>query len=238
MIQFIIKYYLILVVGLFILSCGGQKDINDPLAKKYNEQTVEQDLQALRDSTYLSKEDEYLIISYLVHKNFQGKKLPGAVTYRELFNNAKAFQMLKDNAVMKKKEQAQKDREAEEKTKEKLNNTIKAAFDVIKLQRVDSLDHFTFKISFVNQSERKIQEVIGKVVLQDIFEEDITNLNVKNVSVIEPGGENVFEVTVKCTHLENQSYGQICDEILECELKWVPEKIIFDDGTIISTTYR
>jgi len=213
------KITLISVVYLLLLSCSS------PLNKKYNEETLSEDAKEIKEKGKLSEEDAQIMAGWIVRAKLSGDKLENK-TYGEILTEAKDYN--KEQELL-----AEKVRIEEEEKKNRLGTALTVAMYDKGYTKYDYQDYLTYSLAFENKSQKNIRAFKGSLIINDLFDSEIKSINLTIDDPIASGE------TFKGTYTSD--YNQFKDEdsrlknknIGDLKIVWIPEKIIFEDGTIL-----
>lgn len=210
-------YHLLLLLTLILSAC------NNPMDKKYNDSTLEQDGKLIRESKKLSEEDAKLMAAYMMRAKLNGEDL-SKYTYAEILDKAKDFRA-------EQRELSETLAKEQEEKRARLGQTITVALFDIGYQEADYEDYIYYEVAFQNNTSKDIKAVKGSISITDLFDDEIKLINV----VFDEGikGNQVYKTTY------TTDYNQFRDEdkqlrsktINEIKYTWTPEKILFSDGT-------
>jgi len=213
------KTFFTIILLILVSGCSN------PLNKKYNDKTLEEDAKAIKESKQLADSDVQLLAAYIVNSKLSGDNINN-MTYNEILTKAKAMQA-------EQKELAEKATKEEEEKRQRLGTAINVALFDIGYYKEDYEDYIYYKMAFENKSGKDIKAVKGTLQITDLFGTEIKTLNI------------VFDDGVKANEINKTTYttdyNQFMDDdkslrsktINEIKTIWTPEKIIFADGTTL-----
>lgn len=210
------KKILLLFVISLIVSCSG------PLDREYNEDMLEEDGKALKESG-LSEEDTQMLAGWMIRAKFKDIDLKGK-TYGEILEEAKDYK--KEEEIL-----AKKTKKEEEKKRQRLNTALTLAMYDKGYEKYNYEEYLTYSLAFENKAAQDIRAFTGTLSIQNLFEKEIKSISLTIDDPI-PAGE-----TYKGTYTTDYNQFKDEDNILKSKdlddliIVWTPEKIIFTDGT-------
>lgn len=218
------RFLSILGMAIMLSSC------NDVISKKPNIETAKEDIAQIKEKY----KDEYSAEDFeALSDKLAGKVLGGVF--------AKGENAIKEGITFDKtyKEYLDEIKVAREK-KEKILAELKGAVSVEVLEHskvqgtglmADYDVKMPVKIKVKNTSKNKIQGITGRIELVDMFDKKVENLGFELTSGLNIGEEKTD------TYYYDIGFGDLKDmeETAFSKLKfvWVPEKIVFQDGSYI-----
>lgn len=213
------KLLIAMTVLLGLYSCSS------PLDKEYNDETVEQDTEAIRESEKLTDEELGLIAGWIVKSKLQDKDLTNK-KYSEILKEAKDFKN-------EQQELAEKAKKEEKEKQERLGGALTVAMYDKGYREYDYQEYLTYSFAFENKTQKDIRAFKGIVSIQDLFNSEIKEINLTVDDPISAG--EIFRATY------TTEYNQFMDEdsrlkgkdMEDLNVVWKPEKIIFKDGSTL-----
>jgi hypothetical protein len=209
---------LIAMIAIFtVTSC------NNPLNKKYNEQTLEQDAKEIYESKKLNEDEAKLLTGYIMLAKLGGKNLEGK-TYKEILQAAKDYKSEQEQL-------AAKARKEEEEKRIKLGAALSVAMYDKGYGGEGYQAYLQYAVAFENKTDKDIRAVKGSLKITDLFDTTI-----KSITIVEDNGIPAHE-TIKNVFTTDYNKYRDEDTILankkmqDIKVIWTPEKIIFTDGT-------
>ncbi len=223
---------LALLVTMIITSCSSIME------KKYNNETVKADLVSMHGE--LDSVEVEIIIWESIRLMSQ-QAMVSEMTYAEILESGKQWKLEMDKFAMEQAALFEKAK-AEEAVK---NDRLKKIVVVSCLDKgflaanfedwsaTDYNDYITYKFYIMNNSDKEIRAVKGKVIFTDLFDKLVREVNFVFDESIEAGkyiswnAQTVYnsflpeDVIFKNKPLKNM------------KVVWKPEKVIFSDGTVI-----
>ncbi len=217
-------------ISLIIIVCFGLLSCSSPLDKKYNEESAKDDLVLINEK--LDSTEVVLLAGTMFRLMLQEENLE-KMTYAEILDKGKKRKAEQDKLELEQKVLAQKAIKVEQERIRKLTETILVSCYSKGYDEIDYQDYITYKFIIQNKSEKNIRAVKGGITFTNIFDEEIKSFNFVYDQQILAG----MEVTWNATTEYNQFIAD--DKILknkdlkDLKMIWKPEKILFEDGTIL-----
>jgi hypothetical protein len=196
-----------------IIFCSCSK-----LDKKYSTETYLADIQEIRKEYTTGSS---LIDGYVKKSIFKGTNLSD-MTYEEIWDKA-----IEEQVKKKEIERIEKEIERIEMMKKIVNVSITDK----RLIRQDYSEDMAYNMIFENLSDKDIIAIKGKVVITDIFGEEIKSLNIKYDKTITAKGKYEGDYIYDWTRFSNEDNILNSKEIKDLKFVWKPENITFSDGT-------
>lgn len=217
---------ILLILTIIFWGCSS------PLDQPFSEETAEEDIATIVKSEVLDSSELELIAGYMIKSKLSGEKLEGQ-TYADILEKAEEFKQKMEQEQAEQRALAEK---IEREEAERINRLRKSlTVSVVSKDFVESRfqEYITYKFAFENKSDKAIRAFKGRIVFNDVFDEEISSLNLKYDQPI-PAGETIVwnaqsdynEFIDKDVRLKNKSMNDI-------NTVWEPEKILFADGTTL-----
>jgi hypothetical protein len=203
-----------------------------PIKKRYNPNSLEEDVEKLISSNALDVEEAIELKLFIVRKNLSDSRSVYP-TYEELWQEAQAFQRER-NKHLKKEEEAKIHRQAVlSKTQEKRRNTLMLRVISKDQQTQENQLYIVLSCRAYNTSLRDIRAFKGKLVFKDLFDEEITSQHLyKNQSIaVRDSSDVVVKLPYNPFLIGHQQLVEI--PLLHLQISWEPEKIIFDNHSTL-----
>lgn len=213
------KIIYLLFISLALTAC------NNPLNKKYSDETLEQDAKAIVKSNKLNEDELKMLSGYIVMAKFGGKDLTGK-TYSDILNEAKKMKNEEEELALKAK------KEEEEKIA-KFKSIINVALYDKGYRKEDFEDYLEYYLVFENKSDKNIRAIKGSLLITDLFDTEIKNLNFVNDDGIPAHTIVKNSYTTDYNQFEDSDIQYRSKNLKDLKTKWVTEKIIFEDGTTL-----
>jgi hypothetical protein len=216
------------IAGLFfaLTSC------NNPLNKKYNEDNLDKDLKEIVESKKADTTDMVYIAMYIMRAKMLGEKLEGK-SYNDILENAKELRKEAEKEEAEAKALAEKAAKEEQEKREMFARILTVALYDKGYYKDDWEDYLTYEVAYENKCDKDIRAVKGSLLITDLFDQEI-----KTINLVEDEGIPAGKI-IKKSYTTN--YNQFMDEdtrlrsksIKDIKVVWIPEKIIFGDGTTL-----
>lgn len=213
------------LIILFLLF--GLYSCNNPLNKKYSEETVKQDLRKIKESGKLNNEEAELLMGRILATAFSEESLEGK-TYKEIIQSAKEY---KEEQEKLKKEELEK----HDKLQAELKNTVVVALTSKEVKRYGYDTNLVFGFAIKNTSNKSIDalkfefEFVDKLgdVVGEQYSAGITDVSIK------PGETFSEKYLYRYNEFidEDVKLGNAEFENLKQNVKIL--KVVFSDGTFI-----
>lgn len=207
------------VVCLLLLSCSS------PLNKKYNEETLSEDAKEIKEKGGLTEEDAQTLAGWIVRAKLNDKKLDNK-TYREILMEAKDYKNEQDLLAKKAKLE-------EEEKKQRLGATLTVAMYDKGYQEYDYQKFLTYSLAFENKSQKDIRAFKGSLTINDLFDSEIKSINLTIDEPIAAGEIHRGTYTSDYNRFMDEDTRLRNKEMDDLKIVWIPEKIIFEDGTTL-----
>ena len=234
--------FLACVVILATWGCSNPKNLR--ITPK-NKETF---LNEIKNSKGLTVEEVQLLTTYMMRyglaeglKGFnQGKNdLPlEGKTVGELINLQKKWMEDETAAEAQQKKLAEEAKAKEEAVKAELakylNLTVyDKGFLPSDLERGRYSDYLTVSVAYQNTSPKDIRAFQGTVIFQDLFGDKVMDLDLKITDPVKAGEKGQWKGSTHYNQFESEHTKFKNAELKDLKVVWVPEKIIFVDGTTI-----
>lgn len=214
-----------IILAFSIFATFTLTSCNNPLDKKYDEKTFEQDAKEIGESKKLDEVEAKMLVGYILMAKLGGKELTGK-SYAEILQTAKDYKA-------EQQQLAEKARKESEEKRAKLGAVLTVALYDKGYVKEDYQDYIQYFIVFENKTDKDIRAIKGTLTITDLFDTEI-----KSISVVEDNGV-LAKQTIKNTY--TSEYNQFLDEdkrlagkeMKDLKALWTPEKIIFTDGTTL-----
>ena len=185
---------------LSVFSMAIFSSCNSPLDKKYHSATYFDDIESIRESDKVSKEDLELLTKYIALSKVAGKDLEGK-SYGDILDNIKEIR--KANAD--ENEMAEMQKEA---ARARMSSYLSVKLIEKQFSKVDNKDRFTYTVIFQNTSPKAIRMVLGNISLNDLLDREIKNIPIVVEEPIKRGSTLKKNYTVDYDQT-NENYKRI-----------------------------
>jgi hypothetical protein len=213
--------FLLLTVVLTLLSCSS------PLDKNYNDDTLKEDAQEIKESGDLEENDAELIAGWIMKSKLTGQDLSDK-TYREILEEAKSFKNEQVELAQKAKE------DAAAKKKQMEEATVVSLFDK-GFAEGDFESYNTFSYILKNKSRKDIKAFKFSFDIYDALGDELgTGYGVSSTENIVKAGEE-FQKTIyyDFNRFTNDDIkiknAKFKDLIFDVKV----QKIVYTDGSIL-----
>lgn len=208
-----------LLAFIVLTSCSN------PLNKKYSDKTFEQDAKEIGESKKLNEEDAKMLAGYIMLAKLGNNELEGK-TYAEILQAAKDYKTEQEQLAAK----AIKE-EADKRAKFETAMTV-AMYDKGFLEQ-QYQEYLQYAIIFENKTGKDIRAVKGSLLITDLFDTEIKSINIVQDDGI-PANQSVKNVyTTEYNQFMDEDISLKNKEMKDIKAIWIPEKIIFTDGTTL-----
>ncbi|MFD2890883.1 hypothetical protein ACFS5J_02525 [Flavobacterium chuncheonense] len=213
---------LFIVVITSLLSCSS------PIDKKFNEETVKEDIEAIKgriDST-----DLQLLMGSIISLKFQEKKLED-MTYADILDNGKKLKEEQDKFEAEQKIIAEEAAKKEAIRLQRLNEVIMVSCFEKGFAKYDYEDYITYKFVIKNKSNKNVRALKGNITFTNLFDDEISSLNFVYDESIEAGTTATWNAQTDYNQFKDEDQLLKNKELKDLKVIWKPETIIFEDGT-------
>lgn len=211
------------VLGLIFTGCNNIMD------QKFSENSAEEDIQAILESNRIDSTEKKLLAGYIIKGKLSGEDLE-ELTFSEMLEKAK-----KDKAE-REKEQAKQNALAEKAEKEEAERRarLRDALTVSIFQK-DFVEHryreyLTYKFAFENKTDQEIRAFKGRVAFNDLFDEEISSLNLTYDQPIAAGETITWNGQTEFNQFVDRDVRLKNKDLKDINMVWEPEKIMFTNG--------
>ena len=205
-----------------LISCSS------PMKKKYNEETVEEDIIAIRseiDSTKFK-----LLGGSIMRLKMQDKKLE-EMTYAEILKEGEKWKAEKERKEAEQKALAKKAAKEEAERMKKLTEAVTVSCFEKGFSEYNYEEYITYKFIIKNKSDKNIRAVKGGITFTNLFDDEISSLNFVYDQPIEAGKEITWNAQTDYNQFKDDDKTLRNKDLKDLKVVWKPEKIIFEDGT-------
>lgn len=137
-------------------------------------------------------------------------------------------------------EALQKKLEEEAKAKEEalvaeLRNSLTVKVNSKKLTTEDYENNFRFLVTYQNNTKKDIKAFQGRVVFFDLFGDRVLGLDLKIIGPLKSGQTGTWAGGFRYNQFEEKHIQLKDTELKDLKVAWEPEKILFVDGTTITS---
>ncbi|WP_111682823.1 hypothetical protein [Winogradskyella tangerina] len=213
------KLFYGITIFFFIFSCSS------PLDRKYNEETFENDAKEIKESGNLSEQDALIMAGWIMKSKLNGGNLEG-MTYGEILKEAKDYK--KEQEVL-----AEKVKLEEEDKRHRLGQALIVAMYDKGYEEYNYQDYLTYSLAFENKTEKDIRAFKGSISIQDLFDSEIKSINLTIDDPIKAGSTFKGTYTTDYNQFRDEDVRLKNKDIADLKVVWIPQKIIFSDGSTL-----
>ena len=226
------KSLLILLISIFIFSCGS------PLDKVDTEEAFMLDMVEVRESEgqeTAEKLSGYVLQQVMIQSfNKEAKSKLIGKTYDQLLIQADDLA-----AELKVKEEEEKRLAEEEKQKRealelKISESVTFACTKKGYVEVNYSDYITYTFTFKNKTDKNISGVKGLVTFYDMFDEEIKGLRLSYDGGVKAGQTINYNAQTDYNQFIDEDVKLKNTKLEKMKVVWQPEQLIFSDGDKIS----
>tara|TARA_Y100000815_G_scaffold275497_2_gene314087 strand:+ start:5288 stop:5911 length:624 start_codon:yes stop_codon:yes gene_type:complete len=204
---------------LALTSCSS------PLNKPYDEETIEEDTKAIKESGKLTEEDGQLMAGWIIKAKLSGEDLEGK-TYSQILSEAKDYKKEQQELSVKAKAE-------EEERKIRLGSALTVALYDKGYTKYDYEDYLTYSLAFQNKTEKDIRAFTGMLSIRDLFDKEIKSINLTIDDPIIAGQTFKGSYTTDYNQFSDEDTRLRNKDLDDLIVEWIPEKIIFTDGSTL-----
>jgi hypothetical protein len=217
------KVFLIIFISGIIISCSS------PLDRKFNETTLDKDALLIKDN--VDTTEAALILGTILRYKFQSKPMEG-LTYREILEEGKKFKAGQEKIEAEQKALAEEAKKAEEARIKRLNESLMVSLFNKGYEKVDYEDYITYDFVFNNKTSKDMVAFTGRMVFNDLFDKEIKTINITYDNGIAANSKVTYNATTDYNQFDDSDKALRYKELSKIKLVWLPEKIIFKDGSV------
>lgn len=210
---------------LLLLGC------NNPLSKKYNKDTVQEDLKAINEKDTASSQ---IISATLIRYSLAGVNLSD-ITYQKLLDDGTLFKHEIDKKNAEEKALAEKARVEEEVKIKRLSKAVVASVFSIKYEtdQYDIEKTIRYGVVMENKSGKEIRAIKGSFQFNDLFNSEIKSIDLTIDTPIKAGKILKDYYLTDYNQFNDEDDILLSKELSSLNIIWKPSKIIFKDGTTL-----
>jgi hypothetical protein len=216
--------------ALFILSAMILVSCSSPLDKKYSEANLQNDAKELAES--LDSSDTKLLMGSILRLTLQQKDLT-KMTYGEILSDGKAWKAEQDRIEAEQKALQEKAAREEADRIARLQNAVMVTCFKKGYMEVDYQDYITYSFAIQNKSQQDIRAVKGVVVFNDLFDEKVNSISFTYDQPIKAGATVNWNASTDYNQFIDADKRLKNKDLKDLKIIWKPEKIIFQDGSIL-----
>ena len=217
-------HFLVISISALLIACSS------PLDKKFNENTVKEDLLAV--NTKIDSIELGLLAGSMLRLKFQNKKIED-MTYGEILEEGKKWKATQDKIEEEQKKLAEKALMIEKERTEKLSKSVLVSCFDKGYTKIDYEDYITYKFVIKNKSSKNIRAVKGSITFVNLFDETIKSLNFVYDQPIKAGMEVNYNAQTDYNQFTKSDKNLKNKDLKDLKVVWKPEKVIFEDGSVL-----
>jgi hypothetical protein len=217
---------LFLTLLCFLASC------NKPLDKAYNKATMSEDLLAISKSGETDSTEVFMLAMNVAASELTGEKHEGK-TYRQILNEAREKRAKLDAEEKKQEELAKVAKLEEEKRIARLNESLRVTVFEKGFIKLDYEDYLTYKFAFQNSTDKEIRAFKGTVIFNDLFDVKISELSLTYDKGVPAGKIINYDASSDYNQFQDSDNLLKSKDLKDMKIVWVPEKILFKDGSTL-----
>lgn len=213
---------------LYFLAVFTLISCSNPMNRKYDESKFEEDAKAIKESGKLNDEEAQMMAGWIVISKLQGKSLDGK-TYNDILNEAKDFKKQQEELAENLKKEKQ---ERIEKYNKALTFTVyDKGFQEADIMNSEYQDLITFEIAIQNKTGKEIKAIKGPLSFFDLFGEELYTASYTQEDPIKPNEIYKTQISVDYNQFTDGLKTLKNKDLSALKFEYIPEKIIFADGT-------
>jgi hypothetical protein len=215
---------LLFVLAILIASCSSSLD------KPYKKDNLEEDVIELKKS--LSEDELKMLAGYIALKSMGNDQMLGK-TYGDLLGEAKTLR-----EEMKLKEEEEKRLAGKAKVEEaerikRLGGALTVSLFEKNFSKYNYQEYISYKFAFENKTDKDIKAFTGQIIFNDLFDKEISSLNLTYDDGVPANSTKNWNAQTDYNQFMDKDVKLKNKDIEDLKVKWIPEKIIFDDKTTL-----
>ena len=209
-----------------VMGCGS------PIKRKFNKSSLREDLNDILACGQGDTSDINLMISYLEACLPTNEILDGK-TYSQLLKEATYFHTQKQRLAAETVIREEKERQREALKINELNHSIEVKV-VDKAYKAESWrEYMVFKMALTNYNNKPIRAFKGKIVFRDPADSLIRSYDFLYDTPLPTGKKTLFSFRTHFNSFCNKDQEIHTQSLKDLRIRWVPEKIIFEDHSTL-----
>ncbi len=210
---------LLMAIALMLMSCSS------PVNNKYSDENFMIDAAEIKKSGDIDKEDLTLMGSWILKSKMKGISLADK-TYADIIEDAKSYQA--EQLAL-----AEKTKLEEEAKRQRFSASLTVAMFDKGFTKADYQSYLTYGFVFENKTNKDIRAFKGSVSIQDLFDTEISVINLTIDSPIKAKSTFKGNYTTEYNDFRAKDVKLKSKTLEDLKIVWTPEKILFVDGTSI-----
>ena len=205
---------------------------NNPLNKVYNEEKFSTDLKEIVESKKVDTADVGYIAVYLMRAKMLGEKLEGK-TYADLLDKAKEIRKTTEKEMADQNALAEKAANEEREKRALFAQTLTVALYDKGYYTADYEDYLQYEVAYENKGTKGIRALKGSLLISDLFDTKIKEISLVEDNAIPAGKISRRSYTTEYNQFLDEDVRLASKKLGDLKVVWIPEKIIFEDGTTL-----
>ena len=211
-----------LIATLAIISCSN------PMNRKYDETKLDEDAKAIKESGKVEDDEAKMMVGWIMMSKLGGKSLEGK-TYKEILNEAKDYKKQQEELAEKAKKEKQ---DRIDRYNKALTFTVfDKGFYEANAMNGEFQDKISFDIAIQNKTNKEIRAIKGPLTFYDLFGEELYSATYTQDDAIKPNETYKTQITLDYNQFTDEHKTLKSKGIKDLKFEYVPEKIIFADGS-------
>lgn len=215
---------LLFAIIFFLVSCSS------PLDKPYKKDNLEEDFIELKKS--LPQEDLEMLTGYIALKSLSDDKMLGQ-TYGDLLEESKQLREEMRLQEEEEKKLAEKAKIEEAERIKKLGSALTVSLFEKGFEKYNYQEYITYKFAFENKTDKNIKAFTGTIIFNDLFDKEINNLNLTYDNGVSANSIKNWNAQTDFNQFVDNDVALKNKDVENLKVKWIPSKIIFEDGSIL-----
>jgi len=215
--------FLIILIGI-LWSCSS------PLDNKFSGETSEKNIKEI--TSKLDSTELMLLVGSMLRLQMTGEKIE-EMTYREILENGRKWKTQQEQIEADQKAFAEKAKKEKEARIKKFAESIRVTCFEKSFADNNSQKHITYKFIIQNKSDKDIRAMNGFISFTDLYDDEIKSLSFVYDHPIEAGNKVIWNAQTDFYKFIDDDVALKDKALSNLKVVCKPQKIIFDDGTIL-----
>jgi hypothetical protein len=216
------SYILVIIASVTLYACST------PLDKKYNEETLNEDMKAAQEK--LDSNDYQILAGTFLRYSFEGKDMSD-MTYDQLLKDGKEWKAEQEKIEAEQKAMAEKAGKEEAARIARLQEAVMVSCYEKGFTKYDYQEYITYKFVLKNKTEKDLRAVKGTLMFFNLFDDEIKRISFVYDQPILAGQEVTWNATTEYNQFIDSDQALKNKDLKDMKLSWKPEKLIFVDGS-------